>query len=226
MRFVIIGAGRVGIRTARVLAGEDHEVTVIEQDPDTANRIRANGFETIEGDGSREEDLERAGIPNADAIGALSGDLSANFAACMVAKHHDCRTLMRVDREHREEIYRQYADEVDELIYPEQLGAVGAKNALLGGNIRAIADIAQRLQVLLIEIPSSSPLAGYTLSEVELPAKARILAFGKQSTPLDIPLSDDSLEAGDRVAVLADFEVLTEIRQLLGREQRVINKSE
>ncbi len=223
MRFVIIGAGRVGLRTARVLAEEDHETTIIEQDPDTADRVRASGFDVIDGDGSNEESLETAGIRDADAIGALSGDLNANFAACMVAKYHDCRTVMRVDRDYREDIYRQYADEVDELIYPERLGAVGAKNALLGGNIRAIADIAHRLQILLIEIPSSSPLAGYTLSEVELPAKARILAFGKESAPLDIPLSDDSLEAGDRIAVLADFEVLADIRQLLGRKQRVIN---
>ncbi|ERH03721.1 MAG: K+ transport system, NAD-binding component, partial [Halorubrum sp. J07HR59] len=119
-----------------------------------------------------------------------------------------------------------YADEVDELIYPERLGAVGAKNALVGGNIRAIADIAQELQILLIEIPSNSPLTGYTLSEVELPGRARMLAFGKKDNPLDIPLSGESLEAGDRIAVLADFDVLDEVRQLLGREQTVLTGAE
>ena len=226
MNFVIIGAGIVGIRTARVLSQEGHEVVIVEQDTDAVARARSAGFDTIEGDGSNEAVLETAEIGSTDAIGALSSDLNANFAACMVAKHHGCRTVMRVDRDYREEIYRDYADEVDELIYPERLGAVGAKNALVGGNIRAIADIAQELQILLIEIPSNSPLTGYTLSEVELPGRARMLAFGKKDNPLDIPLSGESLEAGDRIAVLADFDVLDEVRQLLGREQTVLTGAE
>lgn len=226
MKFVIIGAGIVGIRTARVLSQEGHEVVIVEQDTDAVARARSAGFDTIEGDGSNEAVLETAEIGSTDAIGALSSDLNANFAACMVAKHHGCRTVMRVDRDYREEIYRDYADEVDELIYPERLGAVGAKNALVGGNIRAIADIAQELQILLIEIPSNSPLTGYTLSEVELPGRARMLAFGKKDNPLDIPLSGESLEAGDRIAVLADFDVLDEVRQLLGREQTVLTGAE
>ncbi|ESS11220.1 MAG: K+ transport system, NAD-binding component [uncultured archaeon A07HR60] len=226
MRFIIIGAGAVGLRTARVLSQEGHEVVIVEQDTDAVARARSAGFDTIEGDGSNEAVLETAEIGSTDAIGALSSDLNANFAACMVAKHHGCRTVMRVDRDYREEIYRDYADEVDELIYPERLGAVGAKNALVGGNIRAIADIAQELQILLIEIPSNSPLTGYTLSEVELPGRARMLAFGKKDNPLDIPLSGESLEAGDRIAVLADFDVLDEVRQLLGREQTVLTGAE
>ena len=214
MRYVIIGGGRVGLRTARVLAEEGHEIVVVERDPETADRVRDAGFEVVEGDGSRETVLEGAGLETADAVGALTSDLNANFAACMIAKHHGCRTVMRIDEDYREDIYREYADEVDEVVYPERLGAIGAKNALLGGNIQAIADIASNLQVLLITIPESSPLYGYSLDETELPAEARILAFGKEGGPLGIPLGDYSLESGDRIAVLAEFEALSEVRQL------------
>ena len=215
MRFIVIGAGRVGLRTARVLREEGHDVVVVERDDGRAERARDSGFEVFEGDGSREETLLDAGVEEADAVGALTGDLNANFAACMIANHYDCRTVMRIDEDYREEIYKKYADEVDEIIYPERLGAIGAKNALLGGNIRAIADIAEHLQVLLFTITAESPMRGYTLSEVSLPAQARILAFGKGDEPMGIPLSDDSLEEGDRLAVLADFAVLDDVRQLL-----------
>ena len=122
---------------------------------------------------------------------------------------------MRIDEDYREEIYQKYADEVDEIVYPERLGAIGAKNALLGGSIQAIADVAQSLQIVLITITDGSPMKGYTLSEVALPSDSRILAFGKANEPLGIPLPDDSLEAGDRVAVLAEFSELAEVRQLL-----------
>ncbi|WP_058366017.1 potassium channel family protein [Haloparvum sedimenti] len=215
MKYVIVGAGRVGLRTARVLREEDHEVTVVEFDPETAERAESAGFEVVVGDGAREDTLESAGIDEADALGALTGDLNVNFAACMIGKHHGCRTVMRIDEDYREEIYQKYASDVDEIVYPERLGAIGAKNALLGGNVQAIADIAQSLQVLLFTVTDQSPMAGYTLSEVALPSEARILAFGKGEDPLGVPLADDSLEVGDRVAVLADFSVLDEVRQLL-----------
>lgn len=215
MRFVIIGAGRVGLRTARVLREEGHDVVLVDQDEDRADRARTAGFEVVVGDGARESVLKKAGIEEAEAFGALTSDLNANFAACMIAKHHGCRTVMRIDEDYREEIYQKYADEVDEIIYPERLGAIGAKNALLGGNIQAIADIASNLQVLLFTITDDSPMANYTISEVQLPAHSRILAFGKEGNAMGIPLPDDSLEAGDRLAVLADFSVLSEVRQLL-----------
>ncbi|WP_227353517.1 potassium channel family protein [Haladaptatus salinisoli] len=221
MRFVIIGAGRVGLRTARVLREEGHDVVIVERDVQKAERARNDDFEVVEGDGSREEVLERAGLDAADAIGGLTGDLNVNFAACMVGKHHGCRTILRIDEDYREDIYRKFASDVDEVIYPERLGAIGAKNALLGGNIRAIADIAQNLQVVELTITEDSPMKGYSISELELPANSRILAFGKRDEPMGIPLPDDSLQVGDRVAVLADFEVLEDVRRILvGDESR------
>lgn len=215
MRFVIIGAGRVGLRTARVLSAEGHDVVIVEKNPDQVQRARTEGFEVFEGDGGRETVLESAGIDEIDAIGALTGDLNTNFAACMIAKHHGCRTVMRIDADYREEIYRKYADEVDEIIYPERLGALGAKNALLGGNIRAIADIAHNLQVVELTVQQDSPMRGYSISEIELPADATILAFGKKDQMMSIPSPDESLETGDRLAVLADFDVLDDVRQLV-----------
>ncbi|MFH5799841.1 potassium channel family protein [Haladaptatus sp. CMAA 1911] len=215
MRFVIIGAGRVGLRTARVLREEGHEVVLVENDANKAKRARTDGFEVVEGDGSRESVLEQTDLDRADALGGLTGDLNVNFAACMVGKHHGCRTILRIDNDYREDIYRKFASDVDEVVYPERLGAIGAKNALLGGNIRAIADIAQNLQVVELTITEESPMRGYSISELELPADARILAFGKRGDRIGIPLPDDSLEVGDRVAVLADFAVLDDVRRIL-----------
>ncbi|WP_293027305.1 TrkA family potassium uptake protein [Natronococcus sp.] len=215
MRFVIIGAGRVGLRTARVLREEGHEVTVIEREESKVRRARNQEFTVVEGDGSRETILEEAGLAEADALGALTGDMNVNFTACMIAKHHGCRTVMRIDEAYREGIYRKYAEEVDEIIYPERLGAIGAKNALLGGTIRAIADIAQNLQIVELTFTDEAPINGYSISELELPADATVIAFGKRDRPLEIPSEDESLETGDRIVVLADYEVLSEVRQLI-----------
>ncbi|MFW6318315.1 MAG: TrkA C-terminal domain-containing protein, partial [Halorubrum sp.] len=121
----------------------------------------------------------------------------------------------------REEIYRKYAAEVDEVIYPERLGAIGAKNALLGGTIRAIADVAQHLQIVELTITDEAPVRGYTMGELQLPADATLLAFGKKDGDLEIPTEDVSLETGDRLVVLADFDVLSDVRQLLVGEAAI-----
>jgi len=219
MRFVIVGAGRVGLRTARALRESGHDVVLVEADPKTADRAQEEGFEVIHGDGSLESVLEQTDLASADVVGALTGDLNANFATCLIASEHGCRTVLRIDEDYREDIYRQYADAVDEVIYPERLGAIATKNALLGGNSVAIADIAQHLQLIQFTVTADAPVNGYSLSELELPAKARLLAFGKQDSPVDVPNVDASLEVGDRLVVLADFTVLGDVRQLIVGEQ-------
>ena len=215
MRFVIIGAGRVGLRTARVIKNEGHEVTIVERDRDKVDRAEHEGFDVIQGDGSSEEVLDQADLSTADAVGALTGDLNTNFVACMVSKHYDCRTVLRIDEDYRENIYRKYADEVDEIVYPERLGAIGAKNALLGGNVTAIADLAENLQVVQFTITQDAPIRGYTISELELPSDARLMAFGKKDEALGLPLPNDTLEVGDRIGVLAEFDALEGVRQIL-----------
>jgi trk system potassium uptake protein TrkA len=215
MRFVIVGAGRVGLRTARVLKDSGHEVVLIERDPQTVERVRKEGYEVIDGDGSAEEALEAADIASADALGALTGDLNTNFVACMIAKHHGCRTVLRIDEDYREDIYKKYASDVDEVVYPERLGAIAAKNALLGGSIRAVADIARNLQLVELAVSPDSPMAGYTLSELELPASAEILAFGKAGGTFGLPDADESIDVDDRLVVLADFEVLDDVRRII-----------
>ena len=218
MRFVIVGAGRVGLRTARVLAEEGHEATVIDNNPEQLERLWGERLEIVDildGDGANEKDLVEAGIEEADALGALTGDINVNFVACMIAKSRGCRTVMRADGDYYEEIYRKYASEVDEVVYPERLGAIGAKNALVGGSIRAIADIAQHLQLVEFTITEDSPMRGYTLSELELPGDAELLAFGKEDAALDLPDPDDSLELGDRLVALADFDVLGDVRRII-----------
>ena len=218
MRFVIVGAGRVGLRTARVLADGEHDVVLVESNAKTAERAREEGYQVIEGDGAMEETLDLADLDATDAVGALTGDLNDNFVACMLGKEHGCRTVMRIDEDYREDIYRRYAEAVDEVIYPERLGAIAAKNAMLGGNIEAVADVAQSLQLVQFTITEESPMKGYSISELELPADAALLAFASGDEALRLPTPDDTLDHGDKLVVLADFSVLSDVRSIVAGE--------
>jgi len=215
MRVLIVGAGRVGLRTARAVRESGHTVVVVEHSPEGAERARAEGFEVIEGDGALEATLERADLESVEGVAALTGDLNHNIAACTIADKYGCRTVMRIDEGYREPLYREHVDVVDEVVHPERLGAILAKNALVGGNSRAIADIEESLQVVEFTITEGAPMQGYTLSELELPGPARLIAFGGRDEPLRTPAGDSSLTPGDRLVVLADSEQLESVRRIV-----------
>lgn len=219
MRFVIVGYGRVGKRTVRVLAEEGHEVVVVDVDADAVERARQAGFEAVEGDGSAETTLDDAEIADADGVAGLTGDLNVNFAACLIGKANGCRTVLRISEDYDEQVYRKYADDVDEVIYPERLGAAGAKIALLGGDVSVVADVTEDLALSTIHVPEGSPVVGDRVIGIDLPGDARIYAHGDAREPMTIPLPKTMLRAGDRVAVVAERDALDDVREkLLGAE--------
>jgi len=222
MKFVIVGFGRVGMRTARILKSEGHDITLVENSPEKVERAEAEGFTVVSGDGSEESVLEEAGVEAADAIAALTGDLNTNFSACMLGKYHELRTVLRIDEDYRQEIFEKYAEDVDEIIYPERLGAAGAKTALLGGDFNVLADLTEELSVATVEIPESSSVIDQRVIDVDLPGDARIYAHGRAEEAMTIPLPRTTIEAGDSVALMAAPDDLSNIRSYLRGETATV----
>jgi len=160
MEFVIVGYGRVGARTADILSSEGHDVVIVEREESKAQTARDDGHDVIEGNVEDERALDEVGLDDVDALAALTGDLNANFTACMIANGHGCRTVLRIDEDYREEIYRKYAADVDEVVYPERMGAAGAKTALLGGDLNVLGDLTEHLTATTLDIPAGSPAVG------------------------------------------------------------------
>jgi trk system potassium uptake protein TrkA len=218
MKFIIVGFGRVGMRTARILQSEGHDVVVVDTDGAKIDRARDEGFPVVQGDGTDESILEDAGIVEAEAIAALTGDLNTNFSICVIGDSHDCRTVLRVSEEVSEDLYEKYASDVDEIIYPERVGAAGAKTALLGGDFNVLADLTENLSVASVTIPDDSPVIDDRVVELTLPGDARIYAHGREDESMTVPLPQTRIEAGDSLAIMADPAVLDEVRAQLRGE--------
>ena len=215
MTFIIVGYGRVGARTARILHEEGHPVVVVENDPEKVERAREAGFDVVEGDGKNESVLERAGVEDAAAIAGLTGDPNVDFAACMAGKEYGCRVVMRISEDYREEIYERYADDVDEVVYPERLGAAGAKTALLGGSFNALGELTEALRLTAVTIPADAPVVGRKVNDVDLGDVGRIYAHGRSREPMTIPLPGTAIEAGDRLALVVERDGLDAARTAL-----------
>ena len=215
MRCVLVGYGRVGIRTAQLLDTEGHEVLVVENSPEKADRAREDGFDVIEGDGGDEGVLAETDLASADAVGGLTGDPEVNFAVCTVGNEHGCRTVLRIDEDYSEDVYQQYSEGVDEIVYPEQLGAAGAKTALLGGDFSVLADVTEKLSAATLTVPDGSPVVGERVVNLDVPEDVRVYAHGRAGEPMTIPLPRTAIEAGDQLALIADPGAVMAVREQL-----------
>ncbi|WP_277554917.1 potassium channel family protein [Halobaculum limi] len=215
MMIVIVGYGRVGARTARVLDEEGHEVVVIDNDHTKVERASDAGLTVIEGNGSNPDRLREAGVADADAVGAITGDPKLNFEICMEAREmSDCRTVMRISEDFHQEIYDEFEAAVDEIIYPERLGAAGAKTAMLGGNFNAIGELTERLQIFTLTVDDDAPILGDRVNDLSIEG-GRVYAHGRERESLTIPLPGTTVAAGDRLAVLAETDRVTDVRTTL-----------
>ncbi len=123
MKVIIMGCGRVGSYLARQLQEEGHQVTVIDNDSMSFDRL-APGFdvERVIGTGIDEDVLRRAGIEQADAFVAVTNWDNTNVMAAQVAKEifGVRQVICRIYDPMREEIYRDLGLET---FCPTVLGA-------------------------------------------------------------------------------------------------------
>jgi len=215
MKLIVVGYGRVGSRTARVLNEEGYDVVVVDNNHLKVERARDQGLRVVEGDGTDEDVLREAGIETAAALGAITGDVEINHKICLLGNEYGCRTVMRISEDVSTDVYETYLSDADEVIYPQRLGAAGAKTALLGGSLNAIGDLTERLQLSVLTLDTDSPVVGSRISEIELPDTARLYAHGRKRDPMTIPLPTTTIEAGDRLALVVEQSGIDEVESLL-----------
>jgi trk system potassium uptake protein TrkA len=215
MRVIILGYGRVGRPTARRLLDEGHDVVVVERDGASVETAREQGVTVIQGDGASESVLADADLASADALAALTKDLDTNLAACRAAGEAGCRTVLRVAEELDEADYERYAGQVDDIIYPERVGAAAAKTALLGGDFNVISSLTEDLSIASVRVPADSPVVGQRVVDTDVPGDARIYAHGREGEDMSIPLPQTRFEGGDSVAVMAETDQLQDVRAAL-----------
>ena len=110
MRVLIMGNGRVGSDLADQLLAEQHQVTVIDKDPEAFYTYPLeDGVTQVVGLGFDRDVLEGAGIREADAFVAVSSGDNSNIVSARVALeyYHVPRVIARIYDPRRAEIYER-----------------------------------------------------------------------------------------------------------------------
>lgn len=208
---VVVGAGRVGMRTTSILHDHGHSVTVVERDTEACEALSREYVATvIEGDATRPSVLRQADPDEADVVAALTGNTGTNFGILNLALRmadDDVRTVMRTDDPGGGE----FEDIVDEVVYPEGLGGLVAANAIIGADVRAIEDITGELEILEIRVAEDAPIADRTLADVSFPRGSLVISDTASGT---ISGPETTLSAGETFIVATEPAVADEVTQL------------
>src|SRR5581483_3333545 len=100
MNVIIVGCGRVGALLATNLAAKGHDVTVLDMDMESFDRLPpAFKGRTMVGSGTDMDVQRRAGIEQADAFVACTPGDNRNIAACQIAREifHVPKVVARIN---------------------------------------------------------------------------------------------------------------------------------
>jgi len=87
VNIIVVGCGRVGAELAPSLARAGHQVTVIDKNQGAFRRL-GEGFEgrVIHGSGFDRDDLQAAGVADADALAAVTSGDNTNILTARIAR--------------------------------------------------------------------------------------------------------------------------------------------
>lgn len=210
LRIVMVGSGRIGLRTARMLEARGHDVLMIERNPERCARIADEYVATvIEGDAARPSVLRQADLPQRDRVVAATNTTATNLAVCLTAKRlaPEVRTVMRTVDDAGE---AEYAEFVDAVVFPEEAGARAMTNAVEGG-VQSVETLTGGIELLDLTVTEAAPVAGRTLDDVALPRGSLVVAEAGGDR---IAGSGTALEAGRSYLVAAEAGVADEVVNL------------
>jgi trk system potassium uptake protein TrkA len=131
MNIIILGCGRVGALLAANLDAKGHDITVIDQNAASFERLPAT-FQgrTVLGSGTDMDVQRRAGIEQADAFVACTPGDNRNIAASEIAREifHVPKVVARINDPLREKVFHELGLET---VCPTLLGADLVREALL-----------------------------------------------------------------------------------------------
>lgn len=195
MKIIIIGCGRVGSGLAKMLSLRKHDVTVIDNDPNSFEALGPNfKGKTICGIGFDRAVLKHAGIDRCDALAAVTSSDDANVVAARMAKkfYKVPRVAARLYDPRKAEIYRRFGLQT---ISPVSLGISRLAEIITFSQMNVVGTIGTG-EVDCIEVEVTSLLVGRTVSSLNVPGEFYVIAISRNGKTI-LPSAGTVFEEGD-----------------------------
>ena len=207
MRIIIIGAGEVGSELAAKLSREDNDVTVIDKDQASLQRMESLDVLTVMGNGASLETLEEAGVRSTDLLIAVTQVDEINIMACLLGKNNGAKsTIARIRHSTYGREYRSLTSDrlgIDITINPEYVAAAEIIKVIKSSHASETEMFCEdKVQMLGMRLGPESPVLSQKLKDLNLGSNTLIAAIIRDSN-LIIPRGEDTLELNDHIYTLS-----------------------
>lgn len=213
MHVIIGGCGRVGAELADRLSEEGHDVVVLDISENAFDRIGSafNG-ETVVGDITDKDALQRAGVERAWALVAVTDLDNANLMAVQIAKElFDVeKTVARLFNPQREASYRKMGVHY---VSGTRLVAKAVLNEIHAGTFPTHVSFTDP-EVEVVEMRVTRSGHGVTIAELEQGGGIRVAAF-QRGVRVRVPRTDDRLHHGDLVVAAVAHSAQRRLREFV-----------
>ncbi len=227
MRVIVIGAGEVGFDVARLLSMEQHDVVVVDVDPEAIESVAGRlDVMTISGNGTSMSTLDRAGVRKSDMMVAVTAIDEVNIIACMIADRVGVpTTIARVRSRELSEtssIINTSDLGIDLVIHPEESAAKEVTQLIHRASATDVLTFAdERLQLVGMRLDLESEVIGKTLREVvdENPDLVFRVAALSRGIRTILPRGNEKLRFNDQIFLLARPKVVPHLARLCGKRE-------
>lgn len=232
MHVVVVGAGEVGFDVARMLAHEQHDVFVVDQDAEVLRRVqRKLDVMTVQGSGTSSGVLNEARIREADMMIAVTAVDEVNLVACMMADRLGVPTTIartRTTEDERKHAVLSVKDfGIDLAIHPEEAAAAEVVRLIQRASASDVLTFCnEQLQLIGVRVDAEAEVVGQTMQELvqaHPDIEFRVKAILRGETTL-LPKGQEHIRPDDHLFVMARPSDVSAVTRIMGKEETRIRR--
>jgi len=204
MYIIVCGGGKVGANLARLLVRAGHELTLIEQRHDRFAALEEEFEHVVQrGDATELFILEKAGIKRPpDLVLAVTGDDEDNVVICQLAKekYGVPKVIARVN-DPRNQAHFDLLGIAPTICATSNIMGLIEHEVPEHELVHLLELRAENLEIVEVQIPENSPVAGKRVERLELPDGARLISVTRNGES-EIAVGATELRPGDQVLAI------------------------
>jgi len=221
---VIIGAGEVGFNLAKSLSKEEHDITVIDIDPQKCQKVTNNiDARVIEGDGCSQRIIQEIEMNEVDYLIALTRIDEVNLVASKIGKERGAKKVicrLRNTEYGKKTIIDPAQFGINHVVFPEKAARDEIKKIITQPSSLDIETFKDdKITLIGILLDASSPLIGRTMENVQIsnpyiPHKLSVICRGDSTF---IPHKKTKYAINDIAYFAAPSNCLEQVQSMAGK---------
>ena len=191
--FLIIGLGRFGQSTARMLTTLGHEVLAVDKRADRVSAMKDSVMHAVQADTTDERAIAQLGIRNFDCVVICIGDdIRASVLATVLCREMGAKKIVAKAQDdlHQKLLIKTGADRV---VQPEHDGGIRLARSLVAEGVLDSLDLSEEYSINEVEIPKDINLKRGT--------EVRIRFYMNENHLLEVYLEIPSIELNKKYEI-------------------------